>query len=114
MTNPNTPRPIGDHHPVVVVLHHDGYIEVFGDDSIDAQVAVMPHMPTQEGEVLAERYLTKQLPRRHRTVYFPGMLRATGQVETLRPTDINRRKTGLAFLQCVDQLQSQAMQEASK
>jgi hypothetical protein len=73
-----------------VVLHADGYAEVFGRD-VDVHVAVMPCMSTQQGERLADDYLTLSMPRRYRSIYWPGLLAATGQVEKIQPKDIARR-----------------------
>jgi len=98
---------------VLVVLHSDGYVQLFAPEQIDAHIAVMPSMNRPEGERLAEDYLAITLPRRFRQVYLPGNIRATGLVETIRPSDIAHRQLMQKMLSAIDSLTSTDEEEVS-
>lgn len=89
-SNPS-PRPsTNGRPPVLVVLHPDGYVETYCRDA-DVVVVVMPSMESADGERLADEFLASSLPKRHRSIYAPGLIAATGQVETIRPSEIIHR-----------------------
>lgn len=92
--------------PVVVLLHWDGWVEVFGH--VDARILNVPDVPpaadqfyNPAGEILAEQYVETQLPVRHRKAFMPGLRTAVSQIETLRPRDIQRRKANADFLKSI-------------
>jgi hypothetical protein len=74
--------------PVLVCLHHDGYVEAFARHDVDARIVVIPMMESQAGERLASDYVGIKLPKVFRDIYFPGLMQTCGQVETVRPSDI--------------------------
>ncbi|MEM1228070.1 MAG: hypothetical protein AAGJ40_20460 [Planctomycetota bacterium] len=78
--------------PVLVVLHHDGFVEVYANNA-NVTIVVEPHMESQQGERLARDYLAATLPRLFRSLYWPGKRVATGMVERVRPSDLMRRTT---------------------
>jgi hypothetical protein len=84
-TKASTRRPRVQRVPVLVVLHPDGWIEVYGDD---LDVCIMTKLDGGDipaVEVMAEQYMDLDLPRRFRPLYFPVKLRATGQCERRTP-----------------------------
>jgi hypothetical protein len=88
---------------VLVVLYPDGFIEVFGDDRVDARVVNMPSVPVR-GEAIAEDYIGFILPKPYRDVYWPGMSRATGNVARITPHDITHQQRCLGLLRACDRL----------
>lgn len=86
---------------VLVVLHADGYVETYAD-GVDVHVAVMPHMESPAGKRLADEYLSVALPEAYRDLYWPGLIEATGQVETIRPSDIARQQVMADLLRAAD------------
>lgn len=72
--------------PVLVVLHSDGWVEVYGSPEVDVQMVVKPHCRTAEGGVLAEQYIEQQVPYRHCRLYCPSG-------PTLRAVGLCRRET---------------------
>lgn len=89
----------------LVVLHSDGFVEVFGDQGLDVQVVLMPHMESRAGELLAEQWLEGSLPLRMRGVYCPQRRVASGKIRTLRPTDILQAEWELELLRRLDRLE---------
>lgn len=69
---------------VLVVMHPDGLVEIYGGRELDVCVAQRLHVP-QHCEPAAENYLDGTLPKRYRGLFFPGKLRATGLCETVTP-----------------------------
>jgi len=91
--------------PVVVLLHWDGWVEVYGH--VDARIINVPDVPpaadqlfNPAGEILAEQYVEAELPSRHRKVFMPGLCAAGSLIETLRPRDIARRQAMVKLLRC--------------
>lgn len=68
---------------VVVECASDGWISVFGSDRVSARVVVRPHSENIRLAQGLDEYVSLQIPRTHRSVYWPGCIRATGQVEKL-------------------------------
>lgn len=87
---------------ILVVLHADGWIEVYGQPYVDVHMAVMPHTTTPEGERAAEEYLDTILARRYRDLYWPGLRRAADLVRSVSPSDIARRDWELELLTTLD------------
>lgn len=86
---------------VLVVLHADGFVEVFADDSTAVHIGIMPHV-APEGERLAAEFFEGRLPLVYRTLYAPGMRRACDMVRTIRPSDIARQRLELGVLRACD------------
>jgi len=96
--------------PVLVVLHADGYVETFGQRHIDARIVTMPAMGTKEGERVADDYLELTLLPRHREIYFPGLIRATGNVQTVTPGAMAHQNVCLSIVRTADRLKAQVAQ----
>lgn len=75
---------------VLIVVHGDGWIEVFAERHVDVRIQIAPHMSIPEGERLAEEYIEAALPARFRDLYFPGFLRAADLARVIKPSDIER------------------------
>ena len=67
--------------PVLVVLHPDNYVEVFGPDHV--QVVVVNRLDSEADATLIDQYLEGQIPRAHQAIYFPRNLRGTGLLERI-------------------------------
>jgi hypothetical protein len=89
--------------PVLVVLHADGWVEVFAERHVDARIAVMPFMASAEGQIAADQNLEADLPYPFRTLYWPSRRRAADMVRTVRPSDIARRDWNIEFLRSLEQ-----------
>lgn len=86
---------------VLVVLHADGWCEVFAEHHVDICMRVMPYMQTAQGQIEAERFLEANLPHRFKSLYWPGNRRAADMVRTVQPLDIARRDLNLAILKAM-------------
>ena len=82
--------------PVLVVLHSDGFVQVYGDKStVDAHIVIMPLQTTNEGQIWAEKYVDMYLPKRHSDVFWPSNLIGTHQVRTVTSSDLADREHNL-------------------
>ena len=97
--------------PVVVELNSDGFVRVFGSKQVNARVIVRPHVttPTQGRQV--EELIDTILPKPFAGVYFPGMIRAKGQVERITPTQLAER---LGLVELFDCLKAKPMNRATR
>ena len=84
--------------PVLIVLHGDGYYEVFAERYVDIKVFQLPFLESADGERLAERYLERSVSFRFKDLYFPGMVRATGNFRPRRPSGLMRVQHELELL----------------
>ena len=69
---------------VLVVLHADGYVEVFAGRHVDVRIAQLLDVHLDD-EPLAEEYLEVSVPACYRDLYWPSRLRAMGMVERISP-----------------------------
>jgi hypothetical protein len=100
-------------HPVLVICHADGYVEVFGDSATDTKIVPIPAMLSNAGDILAEKYLETILPQRYRDIYYPGNLLAMGQCRTITPSMIADRNLELAMVRTLDNIQHEVGRAAS-
>lgn len=95
------------HSPVVVELHADGFVAVYGEtDPQSVSVKVVNRVKTNSNHAdrLAEDLVGITLRGKHRAVYFPGNVIATGQVEAKDPDQIAERMTSVAVSQSLERL----------
>jgi hypothetical protein len=88
--------------PVLVAIHSDGYIEVFGERDIDVRIVNVPAVGSVRGEILAEEFIELNLPPRHRAVYAPGMIRAAKCGRKVTPQEIADVRTSLQLLRVME------------
>ena len=69
---------------VLVVIHGDGFVEVFGERTVDVKIARIPHCPGDE--TLAEDTAELMLPHRFRPVFWPSKLKASSTTQPLLPS----------------------------
>jgi len=86
-----------------VAVHSDGFIEVFGSD-IDVRVVDVPHGGSARCERLAEQWIETTLPPRHRSVYFPGNVRAQHMPRVITPREIADTLLELALIRSINTL----------
>ena len=87
---------------VLIVVHSDGWIQVFAEKHVDVRIEMLPHSVTPEAEILAEDYLGSSLPKRYRDVYWPGLQRAADLFRPVLPSDIAQRNWELDLLKTID------------
>lgn len=87
--------------PVVVELHSDGFVRVYGDKCVSAIVLNRPAVRSARAAIIAEQLIDECLPIRHRDVYCPGRVRATGQVRRITVDDIHAAILELRALEAV-------------
>ena len=98
--------------PVLVVIHSNGFVQVYGDKSlVDVHIGIIPSMTSDEGQILAEQYFELEIPKRHRDVFWPVNLLDTHQVRTRTPADIAQRETGLALCNVLSEIGQDARAE---
>jgi hypothetical protein len=99
--------------PLLIVMNGDGFGEIYGDRSrVDIRVISRPSMQSQQGEILADDYVSLALPPRHRELFYPGSIITTFTVRDISPLDIANTMTETAFLRGIDHLM-QACKEAA-
>ena len=75
--------------PVLVVVNHDGFIEVYANrNAVNCHIAVKPEAVGADEEQLAEDVIELEMPRRYRELYWPGNQVAVGQVRKRTPEKI--------------------------
>lgn len=92
----NSPTPKAARVPVLVVLHSDGYVEVFGEH-LDVHL-VQALAAEQPEEVLADEYLDATLPRRFRDLHYPYNLVAAACCERRTAEDELYRRLALELV----------------
>jgi hypothetical protein len=85
---------------VLVVLHPDGYVEVFGSEAV--RPVVVNRLDSTADPNLVDRYVEAQIPRSHKGLFFPGNVRATGFLER-RTAEAEFRR--LAMMETVRRIQ---------
>lgn len=95
--------PSGQRVKVLVVLHDDGFVEVFGRDDVDVKVVNLPSLPVR-GEAKAEEWLDLTLPKPYKDVHWPGMSRATGFVQKVTAFDLAHQQRTLDLIRYCDHL----------
>lgn len=83
--NPNTQTP---RQNVLILSHHDSFIEVFAERNTDVHIARVPQGFTLEGERQADQIAEGRLPRRYRQLWRADRLRATGSTHPLLPSTL--------------------------
>lgn len=111
MTDHITRSVLAESQQVVVLLHGDGLVEVFGTRQVEVTVVNVPYVGTIEGQKLSQEYVETTLPMRAKEIFWPNNLRASGIARPLLPSDIARRKAGLAMLQILDHIEDRGPDE---
>lgn len=73
---------------VLILLHSDGYIEAFSEEGVNVMLLNVPHMESDEGQILAEELIRISIPDRYREIYSATCLKATENLRVIRPSDI--------------------------
>ncbi|MFO0203064.1 MAG: hypothetical protein ACK528_08030 [Alphaproteobacteria bacterium] len=97
--------------PVVVELNSDGFVRVYGSKQVNAKVVIRPHVTTQEQGRQVEELIDTILPKNFTAVYYPGMVRAWGQVERITPTQLAAR---VGMVELFDRLKSKPLNRQTK
>ena len=88
---------------VLVVLHADGYVEVFARPHVDVRIAQLLDVHLDD-EPLAEEYLEVSVPACYRDLFWPCRLRAKGMVERVtaqQQLDAQRAVTAIRELRAI-------------
>lgn len=88
---------------VLVVVEPD-YLEVYGQKFLDVHIATRPFMNSTEGRLLAERWVELNLPRRHRHLFWPDLLRASDVIQKIRPSDLAYAEWRREMLATIDRV----------
>jgi len=73
----------------LVLIHGDGFIEVFGGQSLQVKILNLPIISTVDNELRLAELLDSLLPQRYKDIFFGGYnLRATGNIRTRTAKDI--------------------------
>ena len=104
--NHSTPPLRVESVPILVLLHPDGFVEVYGHRNVDVHIATLVAMQSAQGQILAEEYLELNMPPRHRAIYAPGMIRAAKMNRIITPSDLADVRDDLAILRTADSLQA--------
>lgn len=80
--------PAATMEPVVVEIHGDGFVRIFGSKNVWPIAMNRPDAKSTAGELLVDDLITEILPLRHRQVYFPGMIRASCLYRKITPAKL--------------------------
>ena len=86
---------------VLVVMHADGWVEVFAEKNVVVHIATFPCVYSAKVANAAEQYVELMMPWRYRKLYWPVKLRAADTVRkaTLEDIGLSRwRKKILAVM----------------
>lgn len=72
----------------LLLIYPDGYVELYGPETLDVTVRSVPWIPTKQGEIQAEAMVEASLPIVARSLYGQDCLRATGQARRGRMRDL--------------------------
>ena len=87
---------------ILVELHADGLVRVFGDESIQVKIVNRPVASTNKNDIRVEELIDSVLPQRYREVYWPGPnLRAMGNYKPITVMDV---AATVAQLNMIDEL----------
>ncbi len=103
-TRANLARPC-----VLIVGHADGWIEIFGQ-GIDARFVNIPTMSSSAGEIMAEDYVSSEIPQRYRDIYYPGNRICVGQLRPFIAQDIVAYRDYRQAWQAVDAIQNDSQE----
>jgi len=86
------PAPRSERVLVLIVVHADGYVQVFGErDKVNVHVANALRIEPHE-EILAEAFLDCTLPARYRALHLPRNLLAVAHVGDCRTAEAEQRR----------------------
>jgi hypothetical protein len=90
---------------VLVVLHADGFVEVFADETVQVIVANRLHSEHDTGRMSTgiDAVLERGLPWAFRDLYYPCNCRAVGRIERITPEQALRTRYLLGLLQVIRQ-----------
>ena len=96
-----TPRPA--RVKVLVVLHADGLVEVYGDSHLDVHCVNRLFVEGERGDLSTaiDEYTTAAMPRCYRDLYWPNKLRAAGNVEKILPEQAHDTLYQLSILRAL-------------
>ncbi len=79
--------PLPQRQKVLVVLHADGFVEVFGERHVDVHIVNRLHVEDEDASQanLLDAYHEGTMPWCYRQLYWPNKLRAVGLVEKRTP-----------------------------
>lgn len=72
---------------VLILLHSDGFIEVYGE-GVNVCMLNVPHADCMAGEVLAEELVDLSIPKRFAELHTKDKLIATENLRKVLPSDI--------------------------
>jgi len=89
---------------VLILLHADGYVEVYGPKNLDVVTRIVPKMVTPAGEILAEEWIERSLPLRYRKLYGADCIRTTARIREIKPSDIAEVKAVREFFRALESI----------
>lgn len=90
--------------PVLVLVHADGFLEVFAGKHVDVRVLNVPYIGTPEGEIEAERFIETTVPLRYRELYWPDLRRAMHMPRLVTPTSIAETRLNIELLKAIQNI----------
>lgn len=90
---------------VLVVVHPDRWIEVFGGRSLDVAIVQMPTTTCAVNGLLAENLIELSMPERFRQIYWPNNLRAMQFVEEITAAKLLKRSADMTLLAAYEKLE---------
>lgn len=81
----HSPQP---RQPVLVLVHADHFVEVFGPLHVDVLFRDVPFIGTAAGEIQSEHYIEASIPLRYRHFYWPDCRRAIHMPRLVTPASL--------------------------
>lgn len=99
---------------VLVELHSDGFVKAYARRGIGCRIINRPHITSAADATLVDELVANVLPGVYRDLYWPGLIRATGQVERITIHDIAWRLLQLQLLKAARPSEPRRLQNVNQ
>lgn len=94
------PRPRQREH-VLVLVHSDGFLEVYAGKHVDVRVCDVPAGSTPEAEIAAEQLVDLTVPMPYRQLHWPDLRRAMHMPRKITAESISTVKAEVDLLRAI-------------
>lgn len=104
MANSSGISAIPQRQPVLVLVHSDHFVEVFGPRNIDVKVLDFPKVNTDSAVILAAQYIDLTIPMNYREIYWPDCRRAMHMPRVVTPSSIVATQRDIDLLRAIQEI----------
>lgn len=85
--------------PVLVVIHSDGWVELYAEKAVDAKIVLRP-CATSDPHLL-DQFVEDQLAQRHQDLYYPNKLKAFDLCRKITPERLLDSQYELSIIRAI-------------